>query len=64
MGKGTKGFFVKGPYPLPQTPTPNPLSKGGTGVSPVRVADILVPKLRLGTLDGAKLCFAPYPIFT
>jgi len=25
LGEGAKGFFVSGPYPLPQTPTPNPL---------------------------------------
>ncbi len=26
LGEGAKGFFVSGPYPLPQTPTLNPLS--------------------------------------
>ncbi len=25
LGEGAKGFFVSGPYPLPQAPTPNPL---------------------------------------
>jgi hypothetical protein len=32
VGEGAKGFFVSGPYPLPQSPTPNPVSFGGTGV--------------------------------
>jgi 4-oxalocrotonate tautomerase len=29
LGEGAKGFFVSGPYPLPQTPTPNPLKGVG-----------------------------------
>jgi hypothetical protein len=28
LGEVAKGFFVSGPYPLPQAPTPNPISRG------------------------------------
>ncbi len=29
LGEGARGFFVRGPCPLPQTPTPNPHKGAG-----------------------------------
>jgi len=31
LGKGARGFFVSGPCPLPQTPSPNPHKGSGEG---------------------------------
>ena len=34
------GFFVSGPYPLPQNPTPNPLSFGRHRLSSLCQEDV------------------------